>query len=188
MLKILSCLIFSFLRGSSRVNLHRIFPFGLITEPETLFPFLFRSSGKNETSSRTEDGHIHKCELVLIHLCYMGVSSFAGDLINSVIWLEEASNSTCVTSVAGLCLRIRVAHNQAALSVYPVSGQWDITPGDPHFPSKQFEPEDNWERFRDKQQLRARHTPDGPGSFVLCIFFRIALCAPFFSIDLEPLS
>jgi len=29
-------------------------------------------------------------ELVLIQLCYAGISSFAGDLINSVIWLEEA--------------------------------------------------------------------------------------------------
>lgn len=79
----------------------------------------------------------------------MGISSFAGDLINSVICLEEASNSTCVTSVAELCLGIRVAHNQAALPVhvYPVTGQWGTPPWIPYFPSKQFEPIDNRQRF-----------------------------------------
>lgn len=82
----------------------------------------------------------------------MGISSFAGDLINSVIWLEEASNSTCVTSVAGLCLRIRVAHNQASpppslsLSISGVRAI-EYNTGNSYFPSKQFEPENNWERF-----------------------------------------
>lgn len=79
----------------------------------------------------------------------MGISSFAGDLINSVICLEEASNSTCVTSVAGLCLRIRVAHNQALSLYIYISGVRAIeyNTGNSYFPSKQFEPEDNWERF-----------------------------------------
>jgi len=86
--------------------------------------------------------HVRKCELVLIHLCYTGISSFAGDLINSVICLEEASNSTCVTSVAGLCLRIRVAHNQDALCIFGAPAI-EYNTANPYFPSKQFEPEDN---------------------------------------------
>lgn len=81
---------------------------------------------------------ICECELVLIHLCYTGISSFAGDLINSVICLEEASNSTCVTSVAGLCLRIRVAHNQDVLCIFGTLAIGYNT-ADPYFLSKQFE-------------------------------------------------
>lgn len=81
---------------------------------------------------------ICECELVLIHLCYTSISSFAGDLINSVICLEEASNSTCVTSVAGLCLRIRVAHNQDALCIFGALAMGYNT-ADPYFSSKQFE-------------------------------------------------
>lgn len=81
--------------------------------PELVFRFWFREW--NVVAHR--ESHAHERELVLIHLCYTGISSFAGDLINAVICLEETSNSTCVTSVAGLCLRIRVAHNQVALCI-----------------------------------------------------------------------
>lgn len=72
---------------------------------------IFRSHNFTSTTSHlffdtyaifAHECRICECELVLIHLCYTGISSFAGDLINSVICLEEASNSTCVTSVAGL--------------------------------------------------------------------------------------
>lgn len=100
---------------------------------------------------------ICECELVLIHLCYTGISSFAGDLINSVICLEEASNSTCVTSVAGLCLRIRVAHNQDALCIFGAPAMGYNT-GSSYFPSKQFELEGKTrDVFCNKQHLRAWH-------------------------------
>lgn len=140
-------------------------------------------------SSSTGQGHIHECELVLIHLCYMGISSFAGDLINSVIWLEEAPNSTCVTSVAGLCLRIRVAHNQAALSVYPVSGQWGIMSGIPIFLRNNSNTTTTGSVFCDKQHLRAWHTLGaGPGSFVSRVFFLLEIVLSLCPRCLKPLS
>lgn len=94
---------------------------------------------------------------MLIHLCYTGISSFAGDLINSVICLEEASNSTCVTSVAGLCLRIRVAHNQGALCIFGALQQWGITPRIPISLQNNSNLKTTRNVFCDKQHLRARH-------------------------------
>lgn len=122
---------------------------------------------------------IRECELVLIHLCYTGISSFAGDLINSVICFEEASNSTCVTSVAGLCLRIRVAHNQGALCVYLVLQQWGITLWIPISLRNNSNLKTTRNVLCDKQHLRARHTSTAviflyfpfPFSFFSCFFF-----------------